>query len=203
MDLDAFLQSWKEWFERLFPLLILLGLYIFRQIRTYTRAKHLKEVAPLINGELVIRPFSAPRIQGNYMGMPYRISFYGAGRAAPGRMQIRIDSPGLFSATLTPRAQQKGLEEIFSRGKVVPTGEESFNHAVLVRAEGNADKAMLYLDNPLNRRAILALLESGFVSIRFFEKGVHLTKFGDFLGSGASAADRIVGDLELAYKLLG
>ncbi len=202
MDLDTLLQDWREWFERLFPLLILLGLYIFRQVRTFAKAKHLKEIAPLINGALVIRPFSAPRIQGNYMGMPYRISFYGAGRATPGRMQIQIDYTGLFTANLTPRAQQKGLEEIFSRGKGLATGDESFDNAVLVRAEREPEKAGLYLDNPINRKGVLTLFESGFVSIRFFEKGVLLTKLGDFLGKGSSGGDRVVGDLELAYKLL-
>jgi len=202
MDMDALSRSWREWIELAFPLLILVGLYLFRQIKTYTTSKHLKEIAPLINGQMVIRPFTAPRIQGNYMGMPYRISFHAASRGTPGRMQIRIDYLGLFAATLTPKGRQPGLEEIFSRGKILDTGEDAFSSAVLVKAEREREKAMLYLDNQLNREGILALFESGFVSIRFFEKGILLIKPGDFLGKDPTVMDRIVGDLDLAYRLL-
>jgi len=202
MDIEDLLKNWKEWMELLFPLLIFLGLYLFRQMKMYTKSKRLKEIAPLVNGELVVRPFSAPRIQGNYMGIPYRISFYTAGRGTPGRMQIRIEYPGLFSATLTPKGQSKGLEEIFSRGKVLTTGEDAFNDTVLVRGEKEREKVMLYLENQLNRQVILSLFESGFVSIRFSEKGILLIKPGDFLGQEASTADQIVGDLTIAYKLM-
>jgi len=61
---------------------------------------------------------------------------------------------------------------------------------------------MLYLENQLNRQAILSLFAAGFVSVRFFNKGILLVKQGDFLGRDAAMADQIVGDLSLAYRLM-
>jgi len=203
MDLDALVKNWKEWAELLLPLIVFLGLYLFRHVKMYTQSRRLKEIAPLINGELILWPFMAPRIQGNYMGIPYRIAFTAPGRGSPGGMQIRIDCPGLFSATMTPKDRGgKGLEELFGRGKVLDTGEDVFGGAVRVRVEAEREKAMLYLDNQRNRENILALFAAGFGSIRFFERGILLVKPGDFLGRDAAMADQIAGDLGMAYALM-
>ena len=160
MDMD-FLKNWKQWVELIFPLLIFVGIYLFRQLRHLTKGKRLKEIAPLLNGKVVIRPFTKPRIEGNFMGLPYKMTFSSAGRGSPGKMKIQIESPGFFRLTLVPKARSTGLEEIFSRGKILSTGEDSFNSLVVARTEKEREKAMLYLDNQVNRGMILNLFEAG------------------------------------------
>jgi len=201
MDMDA-LKNWKEWLELLFPLLVFLGLYLFRHLKSYGKANQLRQVAPMINGEVKIRPFSAPRIQGSYMGLPYRISFHEGGRGQPGRMLMRIDFPGTFRMTLTPRGKGSAIEELFARGRTIDTAEDSFNQAVLVRVESEKDKALVYLDNPMSRGVILDLLQAGFVSIRFTGKGIQLIKPGEFLEQGGFAAESVASDLDLACRLM-
>jgi len=68
--------------------------------------------------------------------------------------------------------------------------------------EKEREKAMLYLDNPMNRRVIMDLFQSGFLSIRFSEKGVLLVKPGDFLEPGGFTPETAVGDLTLACRLM-
>lgn len=201
MDKDL-LRNWKEWIELLFPLLIFLGLYLYRHIRQFAKGKRLKEVAPFVNGEVVIRPLSSPRIQGNYMGVPFRMSFLPSGRNTPGRMQIHLNFPSGFVLEVIPKGQRSGLEEVFGKGKNITTGEDVFNDAVAARVEKEREKAMLYLDNPFNRTVILDLFKIGFQSVRFSEKGVVLTKQGDFLGTDGITPEQALEYLTLAGKLV-
>jgi hypothetical protein len=201
MDIDELLKNWKDWIEVLFPLFVFLGLYILRRLKGYSKTRQLKKIAPLINGELVSRPFSFPRIQGSNMGIPYRITFQG-GRGSPGIMQIRIDYPGMFSVNMAPKSRAAGMSSLIWQGQTLETGDTTFNEAVIVSAKKDKEKAAFYLENPLNRQEILQLFQSGFISIQINAKGIVLTKPGDFLGEGTGTADQIVRDLTLAYKLM-
>ena len=188
--------------EMLFPLLIFLFLFLYRQFRNFTKAKNLKDIAPFVNGEVVVRPFSAPRIQGNYMGISFRMSFFAESRNSPGRMQIRLDFPYSFAMDVVPKGQKPVLEEIFVKDRSITTGEDSFNDAVSTRVHREREKAMLFLDNSLNRSAILDVFKSGFQSMRFSEKGVVLAKPGDFLGKEGLKPEQALEFLTLAGKLV-
>jgi len=201
MDKDL-LKNWREWIEVLFPLLLFLGIYLFRPIKHYAKAGKLKEIAPFLNGRVITRPFSMPRIEGSYMGIPYRITFSPPGRGSPGKMQIQIEYPGFFGLTLTPRSRSSGLEEIFQKGRLLSTNEEGFNKAVVAKADREREKAMLFLESQSNRAKILNIFQAGFALIRITEKGVTLVRPGDFLTGTPLTPDQAVEDLTLACRLV-
>ena len=87
------LRAWREWLELLFPLVILAVLFLARQIRNYAKGRQLRSLAPFLNGQAILRPFAAPRIQGLYMGYPFRLSFFSRGRNSPGRLELQIEVP--------------------------------------------------------------------------------------------------------------
>jgi len=191
----------KEWLEILLPLIIFLGLFLLRYISQFVKARRLKEIAPYLNGEAVIWPFSPPKIRGTYMGIPFQIIFLAAGRNSPGRMQIKLSFSFPFGLELRGACAMQGLEQLFQRGKPIETGDEAFDEAVVARAEHERDKAELYLDNPVNRESILEILKEGFGSVRFTEKELILTRQGDFLGEELTP-EHALRDLALAARLM-
>ena len=191
----------KEWFQFLLPLVIFLGLFLLRYVSQFVKAKQLKEIAPYLNGVAVIWPFSPPRIRGTYMGVPFQIIFFAPGRNSPGRMQIKLSFSFSFGLEVRGPGAMQGLEQLFQRGRPIETGDEAFDEAVVARAEGERDKAELYLDNPVNRGAILEILKEGFENVRFTDKELILTRQGDFLG-GELTQEQLLRDLELAARLM-
>ena len=196
------MDSIKQWAEMLFPLIILIGLYLFRYINHFSKARALREIAPFINGEVVLRPFVAPRIQGAYMGMPYQMNFLPISRNSPGRLQVKLEFSFLFSLHLSLQGRMPGFDQLLTRGKVIETGEESFDGMVLAKGEKDLDKARVYLDNPGNKEAILAIFQEEFESIEITPKGAALLKSGDFLSSGAFTQEQALHYLSLAARLM-
>ncbi len=191
----------KEWFEFLLPLIVFAVLFLLRYVSQFVKAKQLKEIAPYINGEAVVWPFSNPRIRGTYMGTPYQMIFLPAGRNAPGGLQLKLSFLFSFALEIRKATAVQGLEQLFQRGGRIETGDEAFDEAVIARAGRDPEKAELYLDNPVNREAILEILEEGFEDVRFTEKELILTKRGDFL-SGDMSPERALHDLDLAARLM-
>jgi len=201
--LNDLLKNWKDWMEFIFPLMIFLTLYIFRYIRQFAKTKHLRDIAPLLNSEVVSGLFSPPRLKGMYMGTPFQMLFLPPSRSAPGGlMQIKLEFLFYFILEVVPKGQRQGLEELFVKGKALSSGEESFDDVVLAKADKEREKAMLFLDNPWNREVILKLFETGFVSLQFKEKEAVLTKPGDFLGKTPLTAEKALEDLDLAVRLV-
>ena len=191
----------KEWFEFLLPLMIFLGLFLLRYVSQFVKARQLKEIAPYLNAEAVIWPFSPPKIRGMYMGVPFQIIFFAPGRNSPGRMQIKLSFSFPFGLEVRGPGATQGLEQLFQRGRPIETGDEAFDEAVVARADGERDKAELYLDNPVNRGSILEILKEGFENVRFTEKELILTRQGDFLG-GELTSEHALRDLALASRLM-
>jgi len=191
----------KEWFQFLLPLIIFLGLFLLRYVSQFVKARRLKEIAPYLNAEAVIWPFSPPRIRGTYMGVPFQIIFFAAGRNSPGRMQIKLSFSFPFGLEIRGSGAMQGLEQLFQRGRPLETGDEAFDQAVVARAEGERDKAELYLDNPVNRESIREILKEGFGNLRFTDKELILTRPGDFLGEELTSENSLR-DLALAARLM-
>ena len=196
------LEKWKGWAELLFPLLIFAVLYLVRRCRNYRQAQRLREIAPLLNGEAVLRPFSAPAIRGIYMGHSYRMSCFPSARNSPGRLQIFLGFPCGVRFEVVPKEGRPGVEELLFRKKRVAVADDSFNATVVVREEKEWEKASLYLDNPRNRELLVELVDRGFRSIRFESDGVTLIKEGDFLGRDGLGAEKAMEYLTLAGRLL-
>jgi len=192
----------REWSELLFPLLIFGGIYLVRFFRTYRQARGLREIAPLLNGEAVLRPFFTPAIKGIYMGHSFRMSFFPAGRNSPGRLQILFEFPCSAHFEVVARGRTPGVQELLGRKSNVAVAEEAFNASVTVRADRDREKAALYLDNPGNRGLILELVDRGFSSIRFTGQGVVLSKAGDFLGKEGITAEKAMEYLTFAGRLV-
>ena len=190
----------KEWFQFLLPLIIFFGLFLMRYVSQFVKARRLKEIAPYLNAEAVIWPFSPPRIRGTYMGIPYQMIFFAPGRNSPGRMQIKLSFSFPFGLEIRGSGAVQGLEQLFQRGMPIETGDEAFDQAVVTRADRERDKAELYLDNPVNRESILEIFKEGFVNVRFTEKELILTRPGDFLGEELTSEDSLR-DLALAARL--
>lgn len=195
------MSSLKEWFQILLPLIIFLGLFLLRYVSQFFKAGRLKEIAPYLNGEAVIWPFSPPKIRGTYMGIPFQIIFMAAGRSSPGRMVIKLSFAFPFEMEVRGHGAMQGLEQLFQSGKPIETGDEGFDEAVLVRANRAHDKAELFLDNPVNRESILEVFREGFENIRFTEEELILSRRGDFLG-GELTAEHSLRDLALATRLM-
>ena len=195
------MSSLKEWLEILLPLIIFLGLFLLRYVSQFVKARRLKEIAPYLNGEAVIWPFSPPRIRGTYMGIPFQIVFMAAGRNSPGRMQIKLSFSFPFGLEVRRHGAIQGLEQLFQRGNPIETGDEAFDEAVVARADRERDKAELYLDNPVNRESILEVLNGGFENVRFTEKELILSRQGDFLGEEFTP-EHALRDLALAARLM-
>ena len=191
----------KEWFQFLLPLIIFLGLFLLRYVSQFVKARRLKEIAPYLNAEAVIWPFSPPRIRGTYMGIPFQIIFFAAGRNSPGRMQMKLSFSFPFGLEVRGPGAMQGLEQLFQRGKPIETGDEAFDEAVVARADRERDKAELYLDNPVNRESILEILREGFENVRFTDKELILTRQGDFLGEELTS-EHTLRDLALAARLM-
>lgn len=191
----------REWLELLMPLIIFAGLFLLRYVSQFVKAKRLKEIAPYINGVAVVRPFSAPRIKGTYMGVPYQMIFIPSGRNSPGRMQVKLGFPFAFGLEVRKAGAAQGLEQFFQRGKRVETGDEAFDESVDARTDREREKAGLYLDNPVNREAVVAALGAGFENVRFTEKELILTRQGDFL-KGDLTPEQALNDLALAARLM-
>jgi hypothetical protein len=190
----------KERFQFLLPLIIFVGLFLLRYVSQFVKARRLKEIAPYLNAEAVIWPFSPPRIRGMYMGIPFQIIFFAAGRNSPGRMQIKLSFSFPFVLEIRGPGAVQGLEQLFQRGMPIETGDEAFDQAVVARADGERDKAELYLDNPVNRESILEIFKEGFGNVRFTEKELILTRPGDFLGEELTSENSLR-DLALAARL--
>ncbi len=191
----------REWLELLMPLIIFAGLFLLRYVSQFVKAKRLKEIAPYINGVAVVWPFSAPRIKGTYMGVPYQMIFIPSGRNSPGRMQIKLGFPFPFGLEVRKAGSAQGLEQFFQRGKRIETGDEAFDESVDARTDREREKAGLYLDNPMNREAVLAALGAGFEDVRFTEKELILTRQGDFL-KGDLNPEQALNDLAMAARLM-
>jgi hypothetical protein len=191
----------KEWFQFLLPLVIFLGLFLLRYVSQFVKAKQLKEIAPYLNGVAVIWPFSPPKIRGMYMGVPFQIIFFAPGRNSPGRMQIKLSFSFSFGLEVRGPGAMQGLEQLFQKGRPIETGDEAFDEAVAARADGERDKAELYLDNPVNRESILEILKEGFENVRFTDKELILTRKGDFLGEELTP-EYFLRDLALAARLM-
>ena len=191
----------KEWLEILLPLMIFFGLFLLRYVSQFVKARRLKEIAPYMNGEAVIWPFSPPRIRGTYMGVPFQLVFFPAGRNSPGRMQVKLSFSFPFGLEVRRPGAMQGLEQLFQKGRTIETGDEAFDQAALARADSERDKAGVYLDNPVNRETILEILKEGFESVRFTDKELVLTRQGDFLGAELTP-EHALGDLALAARLL-
>jgi len=191
----------KEWLEFLLPIMIFFVLFLLRYVSQFVKARRLKEIAPYLNGEAVIWPFSPPRIRGTYMGIPFQIIFFAAGRNSPGRMQIKLSFSFPFGLEVRGPGNMQGLEQLFQRGKPLETGDEAFDEAVVARADREREKAELYLDNPVNRESILEILKEGFDNVCFTDKALILTRRGDFLG-GELTQENALQDLALATRLM-
>ncbi len=191
----------KEWSEFLLPLIVFIGLFVLRYVSQFVKARQLKDIAPYINGEAVVRPFSNPRIRGIYMGTPFQLIFLPTGRNTPGGLQLKLAFAFPFGLEIRRPGVTQGLEQLFQRGGRIETGDDTFDEAVIARAGRDRDKAELYLDNPVNREAILAILDEGFEEVRFTERELLLMKRGDFL-SGGMSPERALHDLELAARLM-
>lgn len=196
------MKDWREWTELLFPLLIFGAIYLYRHIRQFSKAKRLREVAPYINGDVVLRPFVSPRLKGAYMGLPFQMVFLSASRGSPERMQLKLTFACHFSMEIIPRGRRPGLEELFLKGKAVDTGDEAFDNAVLIKVNKEDKKALLFLDNSVNRQAIMEAFRNGFEVILFSENQLVLDKPGDFLGQDNFTAEEALKDLEIAARLL-
>ncbi len=191
----------KEWLELLLPLLVFVVLFLLRYVTQFLKAKRLKEIAPYINGQAVVWPFSSPKIRGTYMGIPYQMVFHPAGRNSAGRMQIKLSFSFPFEMEVSRPAAMQGLEQLFQRGRAIETGDEAFDDAVLAKADRGRDKAELFLDNPVNRETIVEVLDAGFESVRFTKKDLALTRQGDFLGEDLTPESALT-DLALAARLM-
>ena len=195
------MSSLRDWLELLLPLVILAGLFLLRYVSQFVKARRLKEIAPYLNGVAVIWPFSPPRIRGTYMGVTYQMIFLPSGRSSPGRLQIKFEFPFSFALDVRRTGAMQGLEQLFQRGRRIETGDETFDEAVVARADRDREKAELYLDNPVNRQLLLGVLEEGFQEVRFTEKELILTRQGDFLGTGLTR-ESVLHDLSLAAGLM-
>ncbi len=195
------MRNLNEWLQLLLPLAVFGVLFLLRYASQFAKGRRLKEIAPHINGEAAVLPFSPPRIRGTYMGVPYQMSFFPAGRNLPARIQIQFSFSFPFALEVRRPGGVPALEQVFQRGRQIQTGDEAFDGAVAARADREREKAELYLDNPVNRRSILAVLAEGFESIRFSQKDLTLSKPGDFLG-GDLTPERALHDLALAAGLL-
>ncbi|MEW6441557.1 MAG: hypothetical protein AB1640_11545 [bacterium] len=192
-------EGYKDWLEILLPLGIFLGLFLFRYAALFFKARQLREVAPLINGEVVLRPFFPPRIRGTYMGVPYQMSFLAESRTAPGRLQVRLDYPCPFDMEVRARGRMQGIADLLAARKGYETGEEEFDSHVLVRIDKGKENAEVFLNNPANREAILAALQDGFTSVRTSSDGITLTRNGNFL-TGPFTPDQALHNLSMAGR---
>jgi hypothetical protein len=202
MEADDF-RAWREWLQLLFPLLIFAVIYLWRQVRVYSRGKQLREIAPYLNGRAVLRPFGAPAISGLYLGHAYRMRFPPGSRNSPGRFELALDFPFDFVLDIRARGAAGGIESILFRGQTVQTGDRGLDEAVVVRLDKEPERARLYLDNPAYRRAVLEAVGQGFQLIRYTGKGVFLSRAGEFLGKESVGVERLQQYLTLAGRLLG
>ncbi len=187
--------------DLLFPIVVFIGLFIFRYFAHFKKGKSLREIAPYINGQAVIRLFSPPRIRGAYMGMPFQIAFLPMNRNSPGRLRIKLEFSFAFTLELSSKGRMPGIEHLFTRGKIIETGEETFDSFVQARAEREHERAGVYLDNPGNREAILAIFQEGFELVQLSEKGAVLIKQGDFL-DGTFTHEMALRSLALSAALM-
>ncbi len=191
----------SEWMNLLLPLIVFVGIFLFRYLTQFAKARKLKEIAPYLNGEAVIRPFFPPRIRGTYMGMPFELVFLPAGRGTPARLQLRMEFAFPFVMEIRRRGTLQGLEQLFLRGKEIETGDEAFDASLVTRVDKDPDKARVYLDNPANREGILEVFREGFDTIRFTPQQLLLTRQGDFLVTGLSQ-EQALRDLALGARLM-
>lgn len=193
-------QSLRGWFEILFPLAVFLVLFLARYASQFLKAGRLREVAPFLNGEVVLRPFSPPRIQGTYMGMPYQLSFVSESRNMPGRLVVKLGFPFPFSMEVHPKGKLQGIVPLLRGSASHETGEEAFDSQLSVRVSRQKESAEVYLDNPENRKNLLSAFQEGFASVSFGSDGVVLVRPGNFLSAGLSP-EQALRDLAAAGRL--
>ena len=200
-ELKELLDSYRGWLEILFPLAVFLVLFLFRYGAQFLKARHLREIAPFINGEVVLRPFFPPRIQGAYMGMSYQMSFLAEGRNTPGRLLLKLGFSCPFSMEIRAKGRMQGLSDLLAMGKSHETGEEAFDSRLAVKVDREKQSAELYLNNPMNRETLLSAFLDGFVSVRYDKDGITLTRHGNFL-TGEFTADQALHNLAMAARLV-
>jgi hypothetical protein len=195
------MEFFNQWREILLPLLIFLALLIFRHISQMVKARHLKDVAALLNGEVVIRPFSPPKIKGTYMGMQFQIVFTPEGRGSPGMLVVTFEYPCPFAMEIHQKGQMPHLGELLSRGRVVQSGEEDFDEQFLLRVEKDIEKAEHYLNNKSNREMVKEAFKRGYVSVKYSERGITLSKPGRFLQAAGVTSEELSSHLAFAARL--
>ena len=200
-ELKELLDFLKGWLELLFPLIIFLLLFLFRYGAQFLKAKRLKEIAPFINGEVVLWPFFPPKIQGTYMGMSYQMSFVAEGRNAPGRLLVKLGFPCSFGMEIRPKGKLQGLTDLLSTGKPHETGEDVFDSQLAVKVDREKESAEVYLSHPANRETLLTVFRDGFASVRYARDGITLTRHGNFL-TGEFTPDQALRNLTMAGRLV-
>lgn len=200
-ELKELFESLRGWLEVLFPLAVFLVLFLARYVTQFFKAGRLRDLAPFLNGEVVLRPFSPPRIQGTYMGMPYQLSFVSESRNMPGRLVVKLGFPFPFAMEIQPKDRFQGIARIL-RGSAssYETGDEVFDSLLSVRLSRARESAEVYLDNIENRRNLLNAFQEGFVSASFGSSGILLVRQGNFLATGL-APEQALRDLATAGRL--
>ncbi len=199
-EIKELFESLRGWLELLFPLAVFLVLFLTRYAAQFFKAGRLREIAPFLNGEVVLRPFSPPRIQGTYMGMPYQLSFVSESRNMPGRLVVKLGFPFPFAMEVQPKGKFPGIARLLRGSASHETGDEAFDSQISVRVSRARESAEVYLDNPENRRNLLSAFQDGFVSASFGGSGIVLVRQGNFLSTGL-APEQALRDLATAGRL--
>lgn len=199
-ELKELFESLRGWLELLFPLAVFLVLFLARYVTQFFKAGRLREIAPFLNGEVVLRLFSPPRIQGTYMGMPYQLSFVSESRNVPGRLVVKLGFPFPFAMEVQPKGRFQGIARMLRGSASYETGDEDFDTQLSIRLSRARESAAVYLDNPENRRNLLSAFQEGFVSVSFGSSGVILVRQGNFLSTGL-APEQALRDLATAGRL--
>ncbi len=184
----------------LLPILVFFGLVLYRQVTQMRKARHLKEIAPLINGEVSIRPFSSPKIKGTHMGMPFQISFTHPGKGTRGLLEVTFGYPCPFTLEIRPRGLTPRLAELLSRGTFIETGDEQIDETYVIKAGSHPEKAAHYLRNTVNQELIKHAIDLEIAMIRYSEKGITLAKPGSYL-EGNLTSDELARYLAFAARL--
>lgn len=194
------MDLFDRWRDVLLPLLVFGGLLLYRQIVQTRKARRLKDIAPLLNAEAVIRPFSSPKIRGTHMGMPFEIVFVPPGRSAGGMLVLTFSYPCPFSLEVRPRGAAPRLADLLSRGTHIESGNEHFDSQFALKAEKDPEKASHYVMNAHNQELLRKAFEQGIALVRYSERGITLLKPGSYLREDLSG-DELADYLTCAARL--
>lgn len=198
---SASMESFNQWREFFLPLFVFLVLLVIKQFSQMFKARQLKDIAPLLNGEVVIRPFSPPRIKGMHMGMPFQIIFMPEGRGSSGMVVVTFEYPCPFAMEVRPKGAIPHLGDLLSRGKVVQSGDEAFDAQYMLRVDKDPQKAEHYVMNKANRDMLAQAFQMGFVSVRYSERGITLSRPGKVLRGEGVSSEELSSHLAFAARL--